>query len=111
MRHASRSYEALVRDRLKFRVGQVVCAAFSQGRDDHGLRLPERRARRTRRIRARQIPRAQPLRHAYRWVQARLDAIDVDELRELLVDAWRMCSPNLVRDAYDQLHGAGPVAP
>jgi hypothetical protein len=47
----------------------------------------------------------------YRWVQVRLDAIDVDELRELLVDAWRMCVPKRVRDAYDQLHSAGPAAP
>jgi hypothetical protein len=38
----------------------------------------------------------------YRWVQVRLDAIDVDELRELLVDAWRMCVPKKVRDAYDR---------
>lgn len=37
----------------------------------------------------------------YRWVQVRLDAIDVDELRELLVDAWRMCVPRRVSDAYD----------
>jgi len=41
----------------------------------------------------------------YRWVRVRLDAIDVDELRELLVEAWRMCVPNRVSDAYDQLHG------
>ena len=29
------------------------------------------------------------------------DAIDVDELRELLVDAWRMCVPKKVAAAYD----------
>ena len=36
----------------------------------------------------------------YRWVCVRLDAIDVDELRELLVDAWRMCVPKKVGAAY-----------
>ena len=29
----------------------------------------------------------------YRWVRARLAALDVDELRELLIDAWCMCVP------------------
>jgi len=37
----------------------------------------------------------------YRWVQVRLDAIDVDELRELLVDAWRMLVPKKVAAAYE----------
>jgi hypothetical protein len=35
-------------------------------------------------------------------VRFRLDAMDVDELRELLVDAWRMCVPKKVSDAYDR---------
>ena len=38
----------------------------------------------------------------YRWVHVRLDAIDVDQLRELLVDAWRMCVPKKVSDAHDR---------
>ena len=37
----------------------------------------------------------------YRWVFVRLDAIDGDELRELLVDAWRMCVPKKVAATYD----------
>jgi hypothetical protein len=37
----------------------------------------------------------------YRWVCVRLDAIDVDELRELLVDAWRMCVPKKVAAGYE----------
>jgi hypothetical protein len=49
-----RSYEALVRNDMRFRVGRLV-----------------------------------------------YDAIDGDELRELLVDAWRMCVPKTVAAAYD----------
>jgi hypothetical protein len=30
-----------------------------------------------------------------------MDAIDHDELRELVVDAWRMCVPKKVAAAYD----------
>ena len=37
----------------------------------------------------------------YQWVRVRLDALDVDELRELLVDAWRMCVPKKVAAAHD----------
>ncbi len=35
----------------------------------------------------------------YRWVQVRLDAIDVDELRELLVEAWSRRVPKKVSNA------------
>ena len=34
-------------------------------------------------------------------VCVRVDAIDVDELRELLVDAWRMYVPKKLAAAYD----------
>ena len=37
----------------------------------------------------------------YQWVRARLAEIDVDELEELVVDAWRMCVPKKVSAAYD----------
>ena len=43
------------------------------------------------------MPRPSDMR--YRWVQVRLDAIDIDELRELLIDAWRMCVPKKVSSA------------
>lgn len=45
------------------------------------------------------MPRPSAMR--YRWLCVRLDAIDVDELRELLVDAWRMCVPKKVAASYD----------
>ena len=45
------------------------------------------------------MPRPSDMR--YQWVCVRLDAIDVDELRELLVDAWRMCVPKKVAAAYE----------
>ena len=41
----------------------------------------------------------------YQWVRARLPVLDVDELRELLVDAWCMCVPKKVRAAYLEGHG------
>ena len=45
------------------------------------------------------MPRPSDMR--YQWVCVRLDAIDVEELRELLVDAWCMCVPKKVAAAYE----------
>jgi hypothetical protein len=36
----------------------------------------------------------------YQWIQVQLDAIDYTELRELVLDAWRMCVPKNVAAAY-----------
>ena len=36
----------------------------------------------------------------YNWVQVRMGAIDVDELREIVVDAWLMVVPKRVAAAY-----------
>ena len=40
------------------------------------------------------LPRKSEMR--YNWVHVRLDAIDLEELRELVIDAWRMCVPKSV---------------
>jgi hypothetical protein len=102
-----RSYEAVVRDRVKFRVGQLVYAAFSDDETIMGFGFPreEREALIASEPHKFLMPRPSDMR--YRWVQVRLDAIDVDELRELLVDAWRMCVPKKVSDAYDLASSSG----
>jgi len=96
-----RSYEALVRDRVKFRVGQIVYAAFDEAETVMGFGFPreEREALVASEPDKFLMPRPSDMR--YRWVCVRLDALDVDELRELLVDAWRMCVPKKVAAAYD----------
>jgi hypothetical protein len=38
----------------------------------------------------------------YNWVVVRLDAIDEQEMYELVVDAWRMCVPKKVSAAFDE---------
>ena len=37
----------------------------------------------------------------YHWVQVRLASIDEPEMRELVLDAWRMCVPKRVAAEYD----------
>ena len=96
-----RSYEVYVRDRLKFRVGQIVYVAFSLDESVMGFAFP--REERAALVAAEPdkflLPRPSDMR--YRWVCVRLDTIDGDELRELLVDAWRMCVPKKVAAAYE----------
>jgi hypothetical protein len=96
-----RSYEALVRDTVRFRVGKIVYAAFYDDDTIMGFGFPreEREALVASEPDKFLMPRASDMR--YRWVCVRLDTIDVDELRELLVDAWRMCVPKTVADAYE----------
>ncbi len=96
-----RSYEALVRDQVRFRVGRIVYAAFYEDETIMGFAFPreEREALVAAEPGKFLMPRASDMR--YRWVCVRLDAIDVDELRELLVDAWRMCVPKKVAASYE----------
>jgi hypothetical protein len=96
-----RSYEAVVHDRVKFRVGRIVYVAFSRDETIMGFGFPkeERDALVAAEPDKFLMPRAADLR--YNWVCVRLDAIDRDELRELVVDAWRMCVPKKVRAVYD----------
>jgi len=96
-----RSYEVLVRDRVKFRVGKIVYASFSEDDTIMGFAFPreEREALVASEPDKFLMPRPSDMR--YRWVCVRLDAIDVDELGELLVDAWRMCVPKKVAAAYE----------
>ncbi len=96
-----RTTEALVRDRVKFRVGRIVYLAFSRDETVMGFGFPkdEREA----------LVAAEPLKFMmpsrgdlrYHWVCVRLSEIDPTEMRELVLDAWRMCVPKRVAADYD----------
>ena len=96
-----RTTEALVRDRIKLRVGRIVYLAFSRDETTMGFAFPkeEREA----------LVRSEPERFLmpdrsdlrYHWVVVRLDAIDVAEMREIVLDAWRMVVPKRVAAAYE----------
>jgi hypothetical protein len=91
-----RSYEALVRDRVKFRVGRIVYLAFSRDETLMGFAFPkeEREALIDAEPHKFLMPKKSDQR--YHWVVVRLDAIDEDEMRELVLDAWRMVVPKKV---------------
>ena len=97
-----RTTEALVRERVKFRVGRIVYLAFSGDEAVMGFGLPkeEREALVTSDPRKFLMPEPSDVR--YHWVQVRLAAIDATEMRELVLDAWRMCVPKRVAADYER---------
>lgn len=91
-----RAYEVVVRDQIKFRVGRIVFAAFSRDETVMGVGFPkdERAAMVAAEPDKFMLPRKSELR--YNWILVRLDAIDLEEVRELVIDGWRMCVPKSV---------------
>ena len=95
-----RTEEALVRDRVKFRVGRIVYVAFSRDESLMGFGFPkeERDALVESQPDKFLMPERSDLR--YNWAVVRLAAVDADEMRELVVDAWRMVVPKRVAAAH-----------
>ena len=91
-----RTSEHLIRDRVKFRIGRIVYVAFSRDESLMGFAFPkeERDALVAAQPEKFQLPGTADLR--YNWVVARLDALSGEEMRELVLDAWRMCVPQRV---------------
>lgn len=95
-----RAYEVLVRDRVKFRVGRLVFLAFSRDEEMMGFAFPkeEREALIASDPHKFLMPKLSDQR--YNWVIVRLSAIDDIEMRELVLDAWRMVVPKRVAAAH-----------
>jgi hypothetical protein len=95
-----RSYEAWVGGRLKFRVGRIVYVAFSRDETLMGFAFSreERNALVDTDPDKFQLPAGGDLR--YNWVVARLDAMDVEEAREWVLDAWLFVVPETVAREY-----------
>src|ERR671914_2457929 len=95
-----RTTEAFVRGRVKFRVGRIVYLAFSRDETLMGFGFPKewRNALVETEPDKFMLPRASDLR--FNWVCVRLDAIDEQEMRELVLDAWAMVVPRKVSAPY-----------
>ena len=95
-----RSTEALVRDSVRWRIGKIVYCALSPDEDYLGFAYPKdgRDALVAADPEKFLLPKTSDLR--FNWVVARLAALDHDELRELVLEAWRMCVPKTVAADY-----------
>ena len=94
-----RTSEHLIRDYVKFRVGKIVYASIAPDEATMGFGFPKEE-------RAALID-SQPDRflwpklsdQRFHWIVARMDALDPEEMRELVTDAWRMVVPKKVAAA------------
>jgi hypothetical protein len=95
-----RAYEAFVRGRVKFRVGQIVFVAFSRDATIMGFGFPKewRQALVENEPEKFMLPGEPDMR--FHWACVRLDAIDEEEMRELVLNAWAMVVPQYVSAPY-----------
>jgi hypothetical protein len=95
-----RSYEVVVHGRIKFRVGQIVWLAFSRDESVMGFAFPKEE--RDMLVETEpdkfMLPGQSDMR--FNWVHARMDALEQEEMREYVLDAWRMVVPRKVWTAY-----------
>ena len=94
-----RTTEGLVGGRVKFRVGRIVYVSLSRD-ESMGFGFPKEE--RDWLVGGDPAKFMQPSKSdlRYNWVLVRLDAIDEDEMRELVLDAWRMVVPKRVAAAF-----------
>jgi hypothetical protein len=95
-----RSSEAFVRGRVKFRIGRIVYLSFSRDGEVMGFAFPKdwRDALVESEPEKFSLPGQSDLR--YHWVHVQLAAIDADEMRELVEDAWAFTVPKRVAEEY-----------
>ena len=99
-----RSNEVFVRDRIKFRVGSIVWLSLSPDGSTMGCGFPKE-------FRAAAVEN-EPEKFAFpgesdmrfNWIHVRLAAIDADEMRDLVEDAWARCVPKFVVAEYVASH-------
>lgn len=91
-----RTYEALVGGRVKFRVGRIVYLSFSRDETVMGFAFPKEERNWLVGGDPDKFMQPQKSDLRYHWVLVRLAAIDETEMRELVLDAWRMVVPKSV---------------
>jgi hypothetical protein len=104
-----RSSEALVHGRVKFRIGRIVYLSLSRDGTVMGFAFPKewRDALVESEPEKFSLPSQSDLR--YHWAHVRLAAIDVDEMRELVEEAWAFVVPKRVAEEYAASRGYGPA--
>src|SRR5215510_3170562 len=100
-----RSYEAIVRGRVKFRVGQIVYLSLAEDGSTMGCGFP--RELRQAAVEAEpekfEMPRESDLR--FNWIHVKPERIDYEEMRFLVESAWSSCVPKFVAREYAKAQG------
>jgi hypothetical protein len=105
-----RSSEGLVRGMVKFRIGRVVYLSLSRDGSTMGFAFPKelRNALVEGEPEKFSLPSQGDMR--YHWVHVKLAALDEEELRELVEDAWAFCVPKRVAEEYAVARGYSDAA-
>ena len=95
-----RSYEVLVRGRVKFRIGQIVYLSLAPDGSTMGCGFPKEF--RTAAVEAEPHKFALPSESDMRfnWIHVSLAGIDAEEMRDLVEDAWARAVPKYVAEEY-----------
>ncbi len=100
-----RSSEGFVRGRVKFRIGRIVYLSLSRDGSTMGFAFPKQ----LREALVESVPEKFSLPSQgdlrYHWVHVHLAAIDSEEMRELVEDAWAFCVPKRVAEEYAASRG------
>ncbi len=100
-----RSYEAFVRGRVKFRIGQIVYLSLSADGSTMGCGFPKefRQAAVDAEPGKFSLPSETDMR--FNWIHVSLDAIDRKEMRDLVEGAWSRAVPQYVAREYAEAQG------
>src|SRR4029079_13818682 len=100
-----RAYEAHVRGRVKFRVGQIVWLSLAPDGSTMGCGFPKefREAAVAAEPEKFALPSVSDMR--FNWIHVSLAAIDADEMRDVVEDAWARAVPRYVAEEYAAANG------
>ena len=99
-----------MRGMVKFRIGRIVYLSLSRDGTTMGFAFPKelRNALVEGEPEKFSLPSQGDMR--YHWVHVKLAALDEEELRELVEDAWAFCVPKRVAEEYAVARGYSDAA-
>ena len=100
-----RSYEVFVHGRIKFRVGRIVWLALSKDGERMGCGFPREMRQAAVDAEPHKFELPAPGDMRFNWIHVRLDAIDADEMRDLVEEAWSRTVPLYVAEEYGRTQG------
>jgi hypothetical protein len=102
-----RSTEGFVRGHVKFRIGRIVYLSLSPDGTVMGFAFPKEWREALVECEPEKFSLPSEFDMRYHWVHVRLAAIDAEEMRDLVEDAWAFTVPKRVAEEYAAAQGYG----
>ena len=106
-----RTEEHLIRDHVKFRVGRIVYATVSPDETIMGFGFPREERAALMAAEPAKFLLERPSDQRYNWIDARMAMLDLAEMREFVIEAWRMVVPKRLAAAHLGLSTEGLPPP